>query len=86
MTCVIYRVYISAEIMPTILFSDGERHYRVSNGMPADVSFLRSGWDYMKGCLYVEYSNSVSEGEVIPSVYKTVAITPEYQEIFCEVV
>lgn len=81
---IVYRVDILPEVLPMTLFSDGVKHFEVTKGLPEGVHWLRSGWDYGKGCLYVEYSNKNMEGELIPDGYKMVRIYPTFRNLTYE--
>jgi len=78
---VVYRINIAPEVLPKLIFAKGVRMFEVVNGLPEDVYWLRSGWDYMRGCLYVEYANKNMEGLRIPDFYVMVTIIPEYREL-----
>jgi hypothetical protein len=76
---IIYRIYITPEILPAVLFSDGEIHLIVSSGLPTDVRFFAAGWeDYPHRCMYVDYLDNKSpakEGEEVTN-YELIIVTP----------
>ena len=58
---IIYRICIAPEVLPAMLFYDGEIHVKVSDGLPADVRFIAAGWeDHLFHCMYVDYIDNNS--------------------------
>lgn len=75
---IIYRIYITPEILPDLLFSDGEIHLKISDGLTTDVRFFTAGWDDSHRCMYVDYLDNKSpakEGEEVTN-YELIIVTP----------
>lgn len=78
---IIYRVYISPETLPLNLFSDGVRNFEVTEGLPKGVFWLRSGWEYHNGCMYLDFVNKKPGGKPLPPVYVMMIVQPVYREL-----
>ncbi len=78
---IVYRIYIDPGWLPVWLFNNGKKLYEVDKGLPEDVYWLRSGWDYDRGCLYMEYSNKNFDGQLIPHFYVVVEVTPVIHDL-----
>jgi hypothetical protein len=80
---IVYRIYITPELLPASFFADGVIHFEVSDGIPKDVRFLTAGWDYPNRCMYVDYLDNkspVKEGEEVKD-YRLNIVTPMYSQI-----